>query len=284
MSSRFWNANVILTLNCVMLLAGICSFQLSAQSGNLEEVMRYKGIWGFSHSSTVRATQHGVAIALTVHGIRPNGRPWYPSTVIAITDRGIDTVPLGDRRCSQAVVWKDTVFSALYAEPDTVFVATALQDLSEKSYVIAGGNRLATNINCIDGSLSIFDFNRGVTFMLDQTDSIYNATPHYDERYLEMFSLKGDIYIFPDAQGLRLIPFGTITSLIFDPTYGETSIKTRAHNVSVIGDSVVWIDEKSRRWALSMTTRNHVVTQYVESKDSPRGGCAGRWGFLSVSP
>ncbi|MBK6290926.1 MAG: hypothetical protein IPI24_06440 [Ignavibacteria bacterium] len=267
-----------------LFLACLCAFQLKAQSGNLAEVMRYKGIWGYVDASTVRATQHGVAIALTVRTVAPGSGLLFLSTVIAITDRGIDTVPLGDRLCSQAVVWRDTVFSALYTVHDTVFIATALQGHSEKSYVVAGRKRLATNINCIDGSLSIYDVNEGITFLLNQTDSIHKPIPYGDAIHLEMFSLKGDIYLFPEVEAPRYIPFGTNSSIAVDSAYDRASTKVYFNNVSVINDSVVWIDQKSRRWALSMTTRDHTVTQYAESKDSPLGGCAGRWGYLSVSP
>ncbi len=265
--------------SCLML---ICVFGLEAfgQSGNLEEVMRYKGIWGYFAASTVRATHHGVAIALTLHDTS-GARLRYRSTVIAFTERGIDTVPLDNRRCSQAVVWRDTVFAALYSSRDTVFTAAALVDGGQRNYVTPGSWNLATSIQCLDGSLSIFDASRGITLYLSQNDApqiIYD-----DSRHQDAFSLGGDVYYFPVPGTPRCRFLGTKSSIELDTVVKDSNHKSLCHNVTVIDDSVVWIDVKSRRWALSMSTRNHQVTQSRKLKERTYGGCAGRWGYLYVS-
>jgi hypothetical protein len=227
-----------------------------AQVSGLQEVLRFDGAKDnqMSGVSILRANQHGVAVSLTRFGSNGAGSLGYLSnSVIAITERGTQVIDLGSLRCPQSVIWGDSVYSVLRLTTDTVFVATSLVDKGMHFYVDSGGTaRRGQVINNIDGSLCLYDSKKKILVWREPWGNPTNATRVPELEDIEMFSLRGDVYLVSGYTNY-MIPYDTQTSVYFQPN-GQREKFAPTINVTILEDSVVWMDLGLNRWSVSMQT------------------------------
>ncbi|MBP7093177.1 MAG: hypothetical protein KBB72_03915 [Candidatus Kapabacteria bacterium] len=276
-------------VNCsialVMLIVAGLVLDVNGQTGNLSEVLRFNGSKdkSFSGVSILRANQDGVAVSLTrLGGDGSGGFRYYPNHVVAITNRGIDTINFGSKRIPQSVVWGDSLYSAIQLSIDTVYVATSLVDHGKRFSVDSGGKRrYGVSINSVDGSMCLYDTHDKITVWKEKWGSLSNKKNVPELEDIEMFSLRGDVFLL-SANTNYMIPFESYTPENIRSNGSQADSYQPSINVTVLDDSVVWIDKSMHRWSVSLKTGQVSASPITSNRLTLGGFCAGRYGYFAL--
>lgn len=265
-----------------MMLMAIAGVVCSAQSGNVEEVLRTRGVgllkW-FSMGN-VRATPDGVAITLQTFSQRANGSLLIDSSfVLTITARGVDTVSLKRRQISQSVIYGDKLYTALYNVRDTLMIETVVITGTEKSFVRENARSRSVSINCIDGSIALHDLSVGYYVWKDAMSAPMLLVDPFDIGSREAFSIHGDLYILHESGVVRLV-YGESRTVRLDD---ECAIRKYSEliNPTIRRDTICWNDY-NRSTCMSMNTRSFTCRESVPSIRA--NSCLGDYGSLIISP
>jgi len=282
-SGRFFRCNLILRLCGVLWCIAFGVSESNCQIVGLEEVGRYQGVAFRFPIPNLRANQYGVALALTSKRRGPDSMVYFPNTVIALTQRGVDTIDLGAGVPAQAVIWKDTVYASVSKVKDTLVKSVSLDDRGQSGIAVPYEAPMGHIINCVDGSLCFGDWKgEGINVRRSASDTLTSCgSARIELDVLEIFSITGDVYKLTQAETWH-VPYGEKDGTRLSNNAGNRM--NNRNNVSVIQDSVVWYDDDRTRWAVSLKDQGYTSTKFSGTTNVRAGGCAGQRGYFNLQP
>lgn len=251
------------------ILTSICT--TSAQVGAVE-VLRLKGHERFD-TPPLRVSEDGVVLCVS------NGYS-QKSTLIGVAAGGVTRIlTVVDLDLTHAVVTGDRLFCAVRrSNPDSVLLSETLNANDRHYYPIINerGPARISLISSVGGNVVAYDELRGpVLFDLTLANPRI-IMPNWESSwhdYYEIFSLRDTTYMIGTTH-LRKIANATGEWKI-DGSTGRLS----GNSISVVDDSVRWIDSKGMLWSVNIENHGCKVRKVVQA-DPWVTACAGRNGLL----
>ncbi len=253
----------------IVFLMSICT--TSAQVGPVE-VLRLKGHERFN-TPPLRVSEDGVALCVS------NGFT-QKSTLVGVVAGGATRIlTIVGLDLEHAVIEGDRLFCAVRrSNPDSVLFSRRL-DTNDRYYYPIINNRGPARVSLISsvgGNVVAYDELSGPILFDSSLANPRRIMPDWESSfhdYYEVFALRDTTYMLGTTH-LRKIANATGESKI-DGSTGRLS----GNSVSVVDDSVRWIDVNGMLWSVNIEDHGSKVRRVVHA-DPWVTACAGRHGLL----